>query len=407
MTEPPSIEEFVEEAESYLAAHYPRVRRDEQRAGFVWGEGSDEVKVFQQPDPKVEAEELPKIRAWRKGLWEAGLGWLTGPPEYGGRGLPGSYQQAFERIVREYQVPGDSPLTISLGMIAPTILRHGSEDQKRHYLPKMYSGELIACQLFSERGAGSDLASLSTQAVRTDDGEWRITGQKVWTGGAHLADIGEIICSTAERPRHRNLTAFLLDMRASGVSVRPLRQMTGGATFNEVLFDDVPVPDSARLDEEGKGWQVALTTLAHERDSMGASQFGGVGIMSTERLGELVRQTGKAQDPAVRRAFGELMVALRAARYTQQVMGARAKAGDTPGPEVALNKIALAANFAHLARFVADVLGPKIVADTEEWGTFAWNSVVLGAPGYRLGGGTDEILKNMIAQRVLGLPRAE
>jgi alkylation response protein AidB-like acyl-CoA dehydrogenase len=182
--------------------------------------------------------------------------------------------------------------------------------------------------------------------------------------------------------------------------------MTGGASFNEVFLDDVAVPDAARLDAEGNGWQVALTTLANERNAMGHSAFGGAGILSTERLAELVRHAGAAEDPVVRRAFGELLVQLRAARYTQAVMGARAKAGDSPGPEVALNKIALSANMGRLGEFVAEVLGPKAVADSGEWGTYAWTSVILGAPGYRLGGGTDEVLKNMIAQRVLGLPRA-
>lgn len=401
-----SLEEFADEVETYLAEHYPRARRTERKQ-FVWGEGSDEVRVFQEPDPELEAEALPAIRAWRDGLWKAGLGWITGPTEYGGRGLSSGHQRVFERVVRGFEVPGDGALTISIGMIAPTILRHGSEEQKQYYLPKMYAGELISCQLFSEPGAGSDLASLSCRAVRSEDGQsWRLTGQKVWTSGAHLADIGEIICRTAEGPRHRNLTAFLVDMHAPGVTVRPLRQMTGGAAFNEVFLDNVEVPDSARLDDEGNGWKVALTTLANERGAMGHSAFGGAGILSTERLAELIRHAGKADDPVVRRAFGELLVSLRAARYTQQVMGARAKAGDAPGPEVALNKIALSDNMAKLGKFVTDVLGPSAVADTGEWGTYAWTSVVLGAPGYRLGGGTDEVLKNTIAQRVLGLPRA-
>jgi alkylation response protein AidB-like acyl-CoA dehydrogenase len=405
VSDQPSVKELAAEAEQYLAEHYPRASQDEERKRFAWGEGSDEVRVFQEPDPEEEAEALPAIRAWRKGLWEAGLGWLTGPTEYGGRGLSPAHQRAFEQVVRRFEVPGDSSLTISLGMIAPTILRHGSEEQKNEYLPKMYSGDLISCQLFSEPGAGSDLASLRTRAVRDGDG-WRVSGQKVWTSGAHLADIGEIICRTADEPRHKNLTAFLVDMRAPGVTVRPLRQMTGGAAFNEVFLDEVPVADSARLGEEGEGWKVALTTLANERNAMGHSAFGGAGILSTQRLLELVHHIpGATDDPAIRQAFSELQVQLRVARYTQQVMAARAKAGDAPGPETALGKIALSSNFAKLAQFVADVLGPSITADTGEWGTYAWTSVLLGAPGYRLGGGTDEVLKNMIAQRVLGLPR--
>lgn len=401
----PSLDEFVNKGRRFLDDHYQR--KAPERQAFAWGEGSDEVRVFQEPDPVVEADALPAIRAWRSALWDNGFGWITGPVEYGGAGLSGRYQRAFEQLTRAYAVPGDGALTVGLGMIAPTIMRHGTEEQKRRYLPALYSGELIACQLFSEPGAGSDLAAVAARAVRdgSNPDVWRITGQKVWTSGAHLADIGEIICRTADGPRHHNLTAFLVDVHAAGVQVRPLRQMTGGAAFNEVFLDDVEVPDSARLGEVNGGWPVALTTLSYEREAMGHSAFGGAGILSTERLAELVRHAGRADDPTVRQAFGELIMHLRAARYTQQVMGARARAGDAPGPEVALNKLALSANMARLGEFVARVLGPAAVADTGEWGTYAWTSVILGAPGYRLGGGTDEVLKNMIAQRVLGLPR--
>src|SRR5208282_3255698 len=237
---------------------YARAARDRR---FVWGEGDDEVRVFQEPDPEQEADALPAIRRWRQELWDHGYGWISGPPEFGGAGLPASYARAFERLTRQYRVPGDAALTVSLGMVAPTIGRHGTEQQKKYWLPLLFSGQQIACQLFSEPGAGSDLAAVRTQAVRVkEDGEgamgrraggagWRVSGQKVWTSGAHLADVGEIICRTASEPRHRNLTAFLIDMRAPGVTVRPLRQMTGGASFNEVFLDDVAVPDDRRLDE--------------------------------------------------------------------------------------------------------------------------------------------------------------
>jgi alkylation response protein AidB-like acyl-CoA dehydrogenase len=194
-------------------------------------------------------------------------------------------------------------------------------------------------------------------------------------------------------------------MHAPGVTVRPLRQMTGGAAFNEVFLDGVEVPDGARLGARGEGWRVALTTLSFERNAMGHSAFGGAGILSTERLIELVRHAGVADDPLVRRTFGELLTELRVARYTQEVMAERARAGQPPGPEIALNKLALSANMAGLAEFITGVLGPRLIADTGEWGTYAWTSVVLGTPGYRLGGGSDEVLKNMIAERVLGLPK--
>jgi alkylation response protein AidB-like acyl-CoA dehydrogenase len=397
------LEDFLQQAEGWLAARYTVGEAGQRR--FTWGEGDDEVRVFQEPDPVAEADALPAIRRWRQELWDHGYGWIDGPASYGGAGLPTAYARAFERLTRRYRVPGDAALTVSLGMIAPAILRHGRPEQCRHWLPLLYSGQQIACQLFSEPGAGSDLAAVSTRATRAG-GNWRISGEKVWTSGAHLADIGEIICRTAGGPRHHNMTAFLVDMRAPGVTVRPLRQMTGGAAFNEVFLDDVAVTDARRLDDEGHGWQVALTTLGFERNAMGHSAFGGAGILSTARLAGLVHAAGRQADPVIRQEFGELISHLRVARYTQEVQAAQARAGDAPGPEIALNKIALSENMKRLAGFVADVLGPALIADTGAWGTYAWTSVLLGAPGYRLGGGTDEVLKNTVAQRVLGLPRA-
>src|SRR5258708_7343093 len=382
MSDQPAVEEFLAGAEAVLESRYPRVV-SEERTRFKWGEGSAEVRVFQEPDPTEEAEALPRIRAWRAALGGAGLAWISGPKEYGGAGLPRSYEAAFSRLTRKFDVPGDAALTVSLGMIAPTVLRHADERQKLEYLPALYRGELIACQLFSEPEAGSDLAAIRTKATAQGD-RWLVTGQKVWTSGAHLADVGEIICQTQPGPRHHNLTAFLVDMHAPGVTVRPLRQMTGGAAFNEVFLEGVEVPDSARLGAVSEGWRVALTTLSFERSAMGHSSFGGAGILSTERLIKRVRHDAGADDPLVRRAFGGLAAGLRVARYTQEVMADRARVGQSPGPEIALNKLALSANMAALGEFVAGVLGPKLIADTGEWGTYAWPSVVPGARGYRL-----------------------
>lgn len=401
----PSLEEFREAARAWFAERYPAAPASEGPRQFVWGEGSDEVAVFREPDPVEQAEAVQAIRRWRAEVWAAGYGWITGPTAYGGAGLPAAYQREFEKVRREFEVPGDATLTIGLGMIAPTILKHGTEDQKQRYLPAIYSGEKIACQLFSEPGAGSDLASISTRAVRDGD-VWRISGQKVWTSGAHFSDIGEIICRTSAEPRHQNLTAFLVDMHAPGVTVRPLRQMTGDAAFNEVFLDDVVVPDSDRLGAEGEGWTVAMSTLSAERNALGHSAFGGTGLLSTDRLVALVRHQGLADDPTVRQHFGETVSHLRTARYVNELVAAQARAGDLPGAEIGLNKIALSDNLRRLGEFVGEVLGPELVADTGEWGTYAWSSLALGAPGFRLGGGTDEVLKNTVAQRVLGLPRA-
>jgi len=194
-------------------------------------------------------------------------------------------------------------------------------------------------------------------------------------------------------------------MHAPGVTVRPLRQMTGGAAFNEVFLDDVWVPDADRLGDVGSGWRVALTTLGHERSAMGSEAFGGVGLLRTDRLIALLAATGRRHDPVARQQLADLIVNLRVAWYTQQRAVARLRAGGVPGPELSMGKLALSRNLARLAELAGALLGPKLLADTGEWGTYAWTSVVLGAPGYRLGGGTDEIMKNILAEKVLGLPR--
>src|SRR6202048_3954341 len=181
MSDQPALEEFLAGAEAFLESRYGRVA-SEERSRFEWGEGSDEVRVFEEPDPIEEAEALPRIREWRAALWDAGLAWISGPKEYGGAGLPRSYEAAFSRLTRKFDVPGDAALTVSLGMIAPTILRHADDRQKGEYLPALFCADLIACQLFSEPDAGSDLASIRAKAVRDGD-RWRITGQKVWTSG--------------------------------------------------------------------------------------------------------------------------------------------------------------------------------------------------------------------------------
>jgi alkylation response protein AidB-like acyl-CoA dehydrogenase len=222
----------------------------------------------------------------------------------------------------------------------------------------MYRGDVVGCQLFSEPGAGSDLASLQSRAVRDGD-EWRITGQKVWTSGAQYSDIGEIIVRTdADQPKHKGLTGFVVDMHAPGVEVRPLRQMTGGASFNEVFFTDVRVPDDHRLGDVNQGWTVALTTLMNERAAIGAGGAGGSSMVSTSRLVELLRHYGSASDPVLRQELMELHVKLTVARLTNQRALDKIKAGQAPGPELTTAKLALTQNMTAAADFVAHVLGP-------------------------------------------------
>ncbi|MEO5722773.1 MAG: acyl-CoA dehydrogenase family protein [Ilumatobacteraceae bacterium] len=397
-----SIGELQDECEAFLSEHYslrPTVSRS-----FVWGEGSDQIVLFESPDPEAQQAEVTAVRGWRRLLFDAGLGWVVGPVDLGGRGLTRGHQQALDAACRRYTVPGNSMLTISIGMIAPTIMRHGSESLQRRIVPALQRGDLIACQLFSEPGAGSDLASLSTSARRDGDG-WRITGQKVWTSGAHFSDIGEIICRTGEGERHSNLTAFLVDMGAPGVVVRPLKQMTGSAAFNEVFLDDVWVPDEDRLGDVGQGWSVALTTLANERSAIGGDGFGGSGLLNVDRYIAMVRMFGRSSDAVVRQQLVDLWIGLRVAKYTRRRASAGRASGSPPGPEASIEKLALSNNVLRISGLLSTVLGARLIADTGEWGTYAWREVVLGVPGYKIAGGTDEILKNLIGERVLGLPK--
>ena len=331
-------------------------------------------------------------------------GWISGPPAYGGRGLPREYERLYGTLASRYELPSLGVYGIGLGMVAPTILDHGTEEVKQAYLRSMYRGDIVACQLFSEPSSGSDLASLQTRAVRDGD-EWIVTGQKVWTSGAQVSDIGEIICRPdPELPKHRGLTGFVVDMHAPGVEVRPLRQMTGGASFNEVFFTEVRVPDSHRLGEVNGGWTVALTTLMNERAAIGGGS-GGVGLPTPSRLIRLAQALGRSQDPLIRQQLASIFVHDRVAQYTNLRAMARIAVGELPGPELSLAKLSLTANMTRTSDLVSSVIGPALVADTGTWGTYAWSEFVLGAPGLRIAGGTDEVRRNIIGERVLGLPK--
>jgi len=394
-----SLEEFTAAATAFLDAN---LERKEAEKTFVWGEGSDKVNVFEERTRQQELEMLEESKAWRRKKFDAGFGWITGPAEFGGAGLTPAHERIFNRLESEYKVPNQGFFQIGLGMVAPTILAHASAKAKDAYLKKMWRADIVGCQLFSEPGAGSDLASLQTKAVR-DGEEWIITGQKVWTSGAHYSDIGEIICRTdADQPKHKGLTGFIVDMKAPGVEIRPLRQMTGGASFNEVFFTEVRVPDDHRLGDVNNGWNVALTTLMNERAAIGG---GGGGADPLTRVYAMVRHYGLDKDPIVRDKLADLYTRYRVASYNNQRAMAKIRAGQTPGPEMSTAKMALTDNQLRLCAFLSEVLGPKIVVDTGEWGTYAWNQLILGTPGLRIAGGSDEVMRNIVGERVLGLPK--
>ncbi|MGH9272748.1 MAG: acyl-CoA dehydrogenase family protein [Ilumatobacteraceae bacterium] len=397
-----SIDDFRAEVTDFLAAN-AELKQAERR--FVWGQGPDKVAMFEERDRDAELELLAEAQKWRAERFDAGFGWITGPEEFGGRALPASHQRAYDALESRYDVPNQGFFGIGLGMVAPTILAHGSPEAKDRYLRAMYRADIVGCQLFSEPGAGSDLASLQTRAVR-DGEEWVLTGQKVWTSGAQYSDIGEIIARTdADLPKHRGLTGFIVDMRAPGVEIRPLRQMTGGASFNEVFFNDVRIPDDHRLGDANNGWNVALTTLMNERAAIGAGGAGGGTSGLLTRAVEMTKAFGLNEDPLVRQRLADLIVHSRVNQYTNQRALDKIRAGQTPGPELSIAKLAGTQLAMALSDFVSTVLGPKLTADTGEWGTYAWSQFVVGNPGMRIAGGSDEVMRNIVGERVLGLPK--
>ena len=395
-----SVEAFTQQAREFLERN---AERKEAAKAFVWGEGSDNVAMFEERSREAEMEVLRKAKEWQATRFDNGFGWITGPTQYGGAGLTPAHERAYNAVERDYRTPSLGVFQIGLGMVAPTILAHATERAKDLYLRGMWRSDIVGCQLFSEPGAGSDLASLQTKAERDGD-EWVITGQKVWTSGAQFSDIGEIICRTdVSLPKHKGLTGFIVDMHAPGVEIRPLRQMTGGASFNEVFFNEVRVPDDPRLGDVNNGWNVALTTLMNERASIGT--MGGGETSMWTRLLAMIRHYGMDSDPIVREMLADLYINTKIQGYTGQRAMDKIRAGQTPGPEMSIGKMALVDNQKRMNDLVSHVLGAKLQADTGEWGTYAWSQLLLGAPGMRIAGGSDEVMRNIVSERVLGLPK--
>ena len=395
-----SVEDFASKARVFLEAN---AERKEVKKKFTWGEGTDNVSMFEERSRDAEMEVLRKAKEWQAKRFDNGFGWITGPTEYGGAGLSNAHERVYNQVEREYRTAPLGVFQIGLGMVAPTILAHASDVAKEKYIRAMWRADIVGCQLFSEPGAGSDLASVQAKAERDGD-EWLITGQKVWTSGAQFSDIGEIICRTdPSLPKHKGLTGFIVDMRAPGVEIRPLRQMTGGASFNEVFFNEVRVRDDHRLGEVNNGWNVALTTLMNERASIGSSD-GGENNMYT-RLLAMIRHYELDKDPIVRDMLADLYINTRVAGFTSQRATDKMRAGQLPGPEMSIGKMALVDNQKRMNDLVAHVLGAKLVVDTGEWGTYAWSQLLLGAPGMRIAGGSDEVMRNIVGERVLGLPK--
>ncbi|MFT4102471.1 MAG: acyl-CoA dehydrogenase [Burkholderiaceae bacterium] len=366
--------------------------------------GELEAAGFGQPALR-SGDVLAAAKAWQKRKYEGGWACLHWPREYGGRGA-----SPIERVIwqQEEGVYGklSSPFLIGQGMCGPTMMAHAAEPHKLAYLPPLASGEHVWCQLFSEPVAGSDLAGLRTRAER-DGNDWVINGQKIWTSGAHYSDYGILLTRTdPEVAKHDGLTMFFIDMKSPGIEVRPIKQVNGQSGFNEVFFTDLRVPDHQRLGAVGSGWRVSLTTLMNERLSIGAGMPTGfpelLELCCTFDTGD-----GLAiDDPAVRSKLATWAVRTSGLRYTAYRSISALSKGQTPGPENSIGKLVAGQTLQEIAMFAMDLQGQAGIAmdpaRVEAAGRF--QAMLLRSPATRIEGGTDEILRNIIAERVLGLP---
>ena len=345
-------------------------------------------------------------KAWQAKKFDAGWAVLTWPKDYGGQGLGRMEQIIWNQEEAKFKVPLNLYM-IGHGMLGPTLMAHGTEEQKKRFLPDMARGQEIWCQLFSEPAAGSDLAGLRTTAVRDGD-EWVINGQKIWSTGAHYSDWGMIVTRTdPDAPKHKGLTYFIIDMRSPGVEARPIKQINGGAAFNEVFFTDVRVSDANRLGAVGNGWNVALTTLMNERVAIGAGGGSG-GFRRLIELAKKSRRNGKAaiEDDSVRQRLADFYIISKGLQFTSYRTLSAISRGATPGPEGSISK-AIGAPFSQqMASFAMELQGAVggLLDDGVAPDDALWQESYLGSPGIRIAGGTDEVLRNIIAERVLGLP---
>ena len=392
---------FRARAEQWLAATRP-AKASAAETTLTWGEGVFDVTVFHDRSLEEERAYLASYVDWIQQRHDAGFWAITWPVERGGSGLTKAHHRAYLDVESQFDVPNDHELiSVTTKLVAPAVEQFGQPEVRDRLAIDFLLAKQFACQLFSEPGAGSDLAGLSTRAVRDGD-EWVLDGQKVWTSNARIAPWGLAICRTdPDVPKHAGLTAFLVPMQSEGIEVRPIKQMNGGASFNEVFFTGARIPDSLRLGEVGDGWKVAIAVLGFEREnSGGAGRRGG----EFDDLLLLARHLGRTDDPLIRQDLARVYSLYKARMWARDRAAASAKRAGGSGPEGSIGKLLWTVAMRQISDLSSQLLGPLLTADTGEWGTFAWNQHVLGAPGYRIAGGSDEIQRNIIGERVLGLP---
>jgi alkylation response protein AidB-like acyl-CoA dehydrogenase len=387
---------FRAEVRAWIDANAPKQLRAElETAGFAGVTLSD-------VDPMAVA------KAWQKKKFDAGWACLHWPKEYGGRGAT-----PIERVIWGQEEGPYGALAgtfiIGHGMCGPTMMAFASEEQKRRYLPPLAAGEEIWCQLFSEPAGGSDLAGLRTRAERATDGsgDWIINGQKIWTSGAHYSDYGILITRTDPTvPKHKGLTMFFLSMKTPGVEIRPIKQANGDSGFNEVYFTDVRLPDAQRLGEVNDGWRVSLTTLMNERLSIGSGMSTGFPELF-DLCCRIETANGLAvDDPAVRAKLATWAIRTTGLKYNGFRAISAISRGQTPGPENSIGKLVAGSTMQDIAMFAEELMGQAGIMTDPELTAAAgrFQRMLLRSPATRVEGGTDEILRNIIAERVLGLP---
>jgi alkylation response protein AidB-like acyl-CoA dehydrogenase len=343
------------------------------------------------------SDDLESGRRFLGLLAEGGWAVPAWPVEHGGRGMSGAESDVIATVLEEFEAPDMYPFLVGLGLIGPTILVHGTEEQKARWLPSMRSGENIWCQMFSEPDAGSDLANLKMRAERDGDG-WRLSGSKVWTSRAHYASSGMLLArSDPSLPKHAGITAFCIEMHTPGVTVRPLIQMNGDSHFNEVFLDEVWISDADRLGAVNDGWRVGLTTLSLERGSLS----GDLGV-SMDSIHRLAKASDLAVDPVAKDRLMSSVIDLKITQWSARRTQAERAGGKQPGPEGSLAKLRTNHMIKKISTLALDLAGPASTVSAAP--PSEWTTMWMASPSLSIRGGTDEIQHNILGERLLGLP---
>jgi alkylation response protein AidB-like acyl-CoA dehydrogenase len=386
----PEEAQFRARARAFLDAN---IERRESGAAAIYRAGTE------------SAEFRARAKAWQAKKADAGYAAITWPKEWSGQGGSAIQQVIYDQEEAKYAIPRGI-FEIGLGMCIPTLCTWGTQAHRDRYVRKALRGEEIWCQLFSEPAAGSDLAGLRTRAERDGD-DWVVNGQKIWTSGAQFSDFGVLVTRTDfAAPKHKGLTYFFLDMKSPGVEIRPIKQISGASHFNEVFFTDVRIPDSQRLGAVGEGWKVSLTTLMNERYTIGGRA--GVDVDDVIELARNVElEDGPAlKNPAIRDKLADWYVMSRGLKYSHFRTMTALSRGETPGPQSSIGKLVTAAKLQNMSALAMDLLEQGGVITDPTYAPMAalFQTTLMTSPSGRIAGGSDEILRNIIAERVLGLP---